>query len=68
MSVTDSGTRMIDGVTLTPKQVGLDGPCSFHSEYQGSFSFKDMTTQELIEQTREDLKYVRQVLADLAAC
>ena len=50
------------------KQVGFDGPCSFHSEYQGSFSFKDMTTQELIEQTREDLKYVRQVLADLAAC
>ena len=29
MSVTDSGTRMIDGVTLTPKQVGLDGPPTF---------------------------------------
>lgn len=47
------------------KQLGFDGPCSFHSEYQGSFSFKDMTTGELIQQTREDLAYVRSVLAGL---
>ncbi len=47
------------------KQLGFDGPCSFHSEYQGGFSFKDMTTEELIQQTREDLAYVRGVLAGL---
>jgi hypothetical protein len=47
------------------KQTGFDGPCSFHSEYQGSFSFKDMTTPELIEQTRLDLEYVRKLLAEI---
>lgn len=47
------------------KRIGFDGPCSFHSEYQGSFSFKDMTTPELIEQTRLDLEYVKKLLADI---
>lgn len=47
------------------KQTGFDGPCSFHSEYQGSFSFKDMTTPELIEQTRLDLEYVKKLLAEI---
>ena len=43
-------------------KLGFDGPCSFHSEYKGSFSFKDLTTEELVEQTRQDLDYVRGIL------
>jgi len=31
MTITETGTRMIDGVELTPKQVGLDGPPTFAS-------------------------------------
>jgi hypothetical protein len=29
MTITDSGTRMIDGIELTPKQVSLDLPTPF---------------------------------------
>jgi len=47
------------------KQMGFNGPCSFHSEYKGGFSFKDMTTEQVIEQTRSDVQYVKQVLAGL---
>ncbi len=47
------------------KQIGFDGPCSFHSEYKGGFTFKDMTTDEVIEQTRADLKHLKSVLAAL---
>lgn len=41
------------------KQLGYDGPVSFHSEYQGSHSWRDLTVAELIEQTREDFAYIR---------
>lgn len=60
-----------EGITPFPtafgylKQLGFDGTCSFHSEYQGSSSWKDLTTPELIEQTRKDLEYVKGVLAGL---
>lgn len=47
------------------KQLGFDGPCTFHSEYKGGFSFRDLSTDELIEQTRKDVEYVRGVLAGL---
>jgi sugar phosphate isomerase/epimerase len=41
------------------RQIGFDGWVSVHSEYQGSHSWRDLTVEELIEQTREDLKYLR---------
>ena len=43
-------------------QAGYDGYLSVHSEYQGAQSFKDMTTEEVIEQTRLDLNYLRGVI------
>ena len=58
-----------EGITPFPeafgylKQLGFDGTVSFHSEYKGSSSLKDMTTEELIDQTREDLRYVKGLLA-----
>jgi sugar phosphate isomerase/epimerase len=41
------------------RQLGYDGPVSFHSEYQGGHSWRDLTVEELIEQTREDFAYIR---------
>lgn len=45
---------------------GFDGYFSVHSEYQGSHSFRDLSTREVIEQTRQDLAYLRGVLAAAA--
>jgi len=44
------------------KQAGWDGVVTFHSEYQGSSSFRDLTLDELIAQTAEDLAYLRPIL------
>lgn len=44
------------------KQLGWDGIVSFHSEYQGRDSFKDLTTDEVIAQTRDDLAYLRPII------
>ncbi|HEY66435.1 MAG TPA: sugar phosphate isomerase/epimerase [Caldilineae bacterium] len=41
------------------REVGFDGWISVHSEYQGSHSWRDLTVEELIEQTRGDLVYLR---------
>jgi len=41
------------------KEIGYDGPVSFHSEYQGGHSWRDLTVEELIAQTREDVAYIR---------
>jgi sugar phosphate isomerase/epimerase len=44
------------------KQLGWDGIVTFHSEYQGKGSFRDLTVDEVIEQTREDLAYLRPII------
>ena len=48
------------------REIGYDGYLSVHSEYQGAHSFRDMTTDEVIDQTRLDLDYLRDVIADSA--
>jgi len=45
------------------KKLEFNGPLSFHSEYQGSYSFLDMNQDQVIEQTRKDLAYFRALLA-----
>lgn len=44
------------------KEIRYDGPVSFHSEYQGGHSWRDLTVKELIEQTREDVAYIRGIV------
>jgi sugar phosphate isomerase/epimerase len=44
------------------RKIGWDGIVSFHSEYQGSHSWKDLNTEELVAQTREDLAYLRPII------
>lgn len=41
------------------REIGFDSWVSVHSEYQGWHSWRDLTVEELIEQTREDLAYLR---------
>ena len=40
-------------------QIGFDGIVSFHSEYQGGHSWRDLDTDGVIAQTREDYAYMR---------
>lgn len=42
------------------KEIGFDGTVSVHSEYQGGHSWRSLSVPELIEQTREDLAFLRQ--------
>ncbi len=46
------------------RQAGWDGVVTFHSEYQGSHSFRDLTLEELVVQTGEDLAYLRPIVRD----
>lgn len=41
------------------KHVGFDGTVTFHSEYQGGGSWKDLSLEELIAQTKADFTYLR---------
>lgn len=41
------------------KAMDFQGPISFHSEYQGSFSYMDMNEEQVVEQTHKDLAYWR---------
>jgi sugar phosphate isomerase/epimerase len=49
------------------KQLKYDGWISVHSEYQGGHSWKDLTVPELIEQTRQDLAYLREAVPEANA-
>jgi L-ribulose-5-phosphate 3-epimerase len=61
---------LADGNTPWPavlkrlKQIKFDGPISFHSEYQGSHSFADLTVDEVIAQTKRDVELFNQWWAE----
>ena len=40
-------------------QIEFDGVVSFHSEYQGGHSWRDLDTEGVLAQTREDYAYMR---------
>lgn len=44
------------------QEVGFDGVISLHSEYKGGSSFRVLTTPELLDQSAEDLKYLKTLL------
>jgi sugar phosphate isomerase/epimerase len=44
-------------------KTAFDGPISLHSEYQGRHSWRNLTTEELIEQTARDLAFVKTMIA-----
>ena len=43
-------------------QIGFDGGITIHSEYIGGHSFRDMDADGVVEQTREDLAYLKPIL------
>jgi sugar phosphate isomerase/epimerase len=47
------------------RQMGFDGLVSLHAEYQGDASWRDLSTEQVLEQTGADLNYLRQVLGAL---
>jgi sugar phosphate isomerase/epimerase len=57
-----------DGLVAWPeffqflKKTDFDGPISLHSEYKGVHSWRDLTTQELIDQTADDLGFVKSLM------
>lgn len=52
---------MVDWVKVWQclNQIGFDGVVSLHSEYQGGHSWRDLTVQELVDQTREDFAWLK---------
>lgn len=44
------------------QQLGWNGTVSLHSEYQGAHSWKDLTLEEVIAQTRDDLDYLLPII------
>ena len=44
------------------KQLKFNGPISFHSEYQGGHSWKDLSAEEVVEQTTRDVNYFRTLI------
>jgi sugar phosphate isomerase/epimerase len=48
-------------------QIGYDGVVSLHSEYQGSRSWRDLSLEELLAQSAEDLAYVKYTVARACA-
>jgi len=65
----DRVVPVADGISPIPEFVGVlkkikfDGIYSLHSEYKGSHSFKDLDTEQCLQQTAADLKYFKQFLA-----
>ena len=45
------------------RRAGFDGVVSVHSEYQGPHSWRDLDTEHLIEQTRQDLAHLRSAMS-----
>ena len=42
------------------REIGFNGPVSLHSEYQGHASFRDLSTDEVFDQTAQDVEVLRE--------
>jgi sugar phosphate isomerase/epimerase len=47
------------------RRVGFDGWVSIHSEYQGWHSWRNLNVDALLEQTLDDLEYIRWAIAQV---
>jgi sugar phosphate isomerase/epimerase len=45
------------------RKVGFDGWVSMHSEYQGWHSWRNLTVDEVLDQTRDDLQFLQRSMA-----
>ncbi|MGM0401953.1 MAG: sugar phosphate isomerase/epimerase family protein, partial [Chloroflexota bacterium] len=44
------------------QEIGFEGVVSLHAEYQGAHSWRDLSTRQVIQQTRADLEYLEGVV------
>jgi sugar phosphate isomerase/epimerase len=58
----DRGLSDLPAFIKILKQISFTGPVSLHSEYGGFSSWRILKTDELLEQTRKDLEYVKSLL------
>lgn len=49
------------------RAIPFDGTISLHSEYMGSYSWRDLSLDELLLQTAQDLAFIKHILARTAA-
>lgn len=54
-----SGNVPWDQVIDLLQKIGYVGPLSFHSEYQGGYSFADLTEREVLQQTTKDVAFFK---------
>lgn len=47
------------------KQTGYDNYASFHTEYQGAWSWRELSYPELLAQLKDDVAFVREITAEL---
>ena len=47
------------------KQIGYSNYACFHTEYQGAWSWRELSYPELIDQLKDDVAYVREITAEL---
>lgn len=47
------------------KQIGYNNFACFHTEYQGAWSWRELSYPELVAQLTEDVAYVREITAEL---
>ena len=47
------------------KQIGYSNYACFHTEYQGAWSWRELSYPELIEQLKDDVAYVREITVKL---
>jgi len=58
----DAGLTNWPEFTKCLKQMQFEGPLSFHAEYQGAHSWRDLSAEEVVTQTARDLKYFRALM------
>jgi sugar phosphate isomerase/epimerase len=63
MATLEKGNTPWPTILKLLKSIDFRGPVSFHSEYQGSHSFQDMSVEQVLEQTGKDLKLFKSWVA-----
>lgn len=59
----DEGVAPLPDFIATLRKIGYDGTYSLHSEYKGKHSFRDLNTQECLDQTAKDFAFFKRLFA-----
>lgn len=59
----EDGVAPLPDFIATLRKIGYDGTYSLHSEYKGKHSFRDMNTDECLQQTTADFAFFKRLFA-----